>query len=124
MAWCQCIWVEFVVHVFLSVVPEVFLLVLQSFPLLKNQNLVLVFKCLTGLAPRYLADYFVTCSAIHSRNLRRSDDLILPRCGATRFLLCKEWNDLPKVLQSIKDNNAFKKRLAYCIFNVITVKPL
>ena len=35
-------------------------------------DLVLVFKCLNGLAPSYFADYFITRLAIHSRNLRRS----------------------------------------------------
>ena len=31
-------------------------------------DLVLVFKCLNGLAPSYLVDYFITPSATHNRN--------------------------------------------------------
>ena len=44
------------------------------------KDLVLV-KCLNGLAPRsYLVHYFITRSATHNRNLRRSGDVSLPRC--------------------------------------------
>ena len=87
-------------------------------------DLVLVFKCLNGLAPGYLAVYFVTRLAIHRRNLRRSGDLSLPRCRLSAgqrgfyFRGAKRWNDLPKDLQGIKDITVFKKRLANCIFNV------
>ena len=89
-------------------------------------DLVLVFKCLNGLAPGYLADYFITRLANHSRNLRRSGDLSLPRCrlsaGQRRFYFrgAKRWNDLPKDFQGIKDIKVFKKRLGNYIFNVIT----
>ena len=43
-------------------------------------DLVLVFKCLNGLAPGYLADYFITRLANHSRNLRRSGDFHAAGC--------------------------------------------
>ena len=81
-------------------------------------DLVLVFKCLNGLTPGYLAVYFITRLAIHSRNLRRSGDLSLPRCRLSAgqrgfyFRGAKRW-------QGIKDINVFKKRLANCIFNVL-----
>ena len=87
-------------------------------------DLVLVFKCLNGLASVYLVDYFLTPSATHNRNLRRSGDLSLPRCrlsvGQRGFYFrgAKRWNDLPKDLQGIKDIKVFKKRLPNCIFNV------
>ena len=89
-------------------------------------DLVLVFKCLNGLAPGYLADYFITRLAIHSRNLRGSGDLSLPRCRLSAgqrgfyFRGAKRWNDLPKDFKGIKDIKVFKKRLANCIFNVIS----
>ena len=90
-------------------------------------DLVLVFKCLNSLAPGYLADYFITRLAIrHSRNLRGSGDLSLPRCRLSAgqrgfyFRGAKRWNDLPKDFKGIKDIKIFKKRLANCIFNVIS----
>ena len=89
-------------------------------------DLVLVFKCLNGLAPGYLADYFITRLAIHGRNLRRSGDLSLPRCRLSAeqrdfyFRGAARWNDLPKDFQGIKDIKVFKKRLANCIFNVVS----
>ena len=89
-------------------------------------DLVLVFKCLNGLAPGYLADYFITRLANHSRNLRRSGDLSLPRCRLSAgqrgfyFRGAKRWNDLPKDFKGIKDIKVFKKRLGNYIFNVIS----
>ena len=63
-------------------------------------DLVLVFKCLNGLA-----DYLTTHLAIHSRNnIRWSEGLNLPRrrlsAGQQGFYLswAKRWNDLPKDL--------------------------
>ena len=54
----------------------------------------LVFKCLNGLAPSYLVDYFITPSATHNRNLKtefwRLEPSTLPVVSrATRFLLSR-----------------------------------
>ena len=45
---------------------------LNNYEKILFNDLVLVFKCLNGLATSYLAHYFTTHSAIHSRNTRRS----------------------------------------------------
>ena len=56
-------------------------------------DLVLVFKCLNGLAPVYLVDYFLTPSATHNRNFKkvwRLEPSTLPVVSrATRFLLSR-----------------------------------
>ena len=78
-------------------------------------DLVLVFKCLNGLAPGYLADYFITRLAIHSRNLRRSGDLSLPRCrlsaGQRGFYLrgAKRWNDCLRTMRALKTLRFLRK---------------
>ena len=78
----------------------------------------------SGTKKLFIVDYFITRSATHSRNLRRSGDVSLPRCrlsvGQRGFYFrgAKRWNDLPKDLQGIKDIKVFKKRLPNCIFNV------
>ena len=38
----------------------------------------LAFKCVKGLAPSYLSDHFVTCSAVHDYNTRNKDFLNIP----------------------------------------------
>ena len=38
----------------------------------------LAFKCVKGLAPSYLSDHFVTCSAVRDHNTRNQDFLNIP----------------------------------------------
>ena len=90
---------------------------LNNYEKILFNDLVLVLKCLNGLATSYLAHYFTTRTAIRSRNARRSWRLepstLTVVSGATWFLFsrAKQWNDLPKDLQNIKDIKVFKKRL-------------
>lgn len=44
----------------------------------------LVYKCLKGLVPEYLHDYFSKNSDFHSYNTRRKKDIHLPKCKLTK----------------------------------------
>ena len=44
-------------------------------------DLVLVFKCVNGLAPDYLGKYFIKRSAVHNKNTRGCNNFVVPRCG-------------------------------------------
>ena len=86
-------------------------------------DLVLAFKCINGLVPEYLSNYFVKRSSIHSRNTRGSGDLNIPLCRLSTgqrgfyFRGVRQWNNLTKDLQDVKHLNNFKKRLSNSIFN-------
>ena len=43
-------------------------------------DLVLVFKCVNGLAPDYLGKYFIKRSAVHNKNTRGCNNFVVPRC--------------------------------------------
>ena len=64
-------------------------------------DLVLVFKCVNGLAPDYLGKYFIKRSAVHNKNIRGCNNFVVPRCRlsmgqrAFYFRGPKEWNGLP-----------------------------
>ena len=41
-------------------------------------DLVLVFKCVNGLAPDYLGKYFIKRSAVHNKNTRGCNNFVVP----------------------------------------------
>ena len=43
-------------------------------------DLLLVFKCVNGLAPDYLGKYFIKRSAVHNKNTRGCNNFVVPRC--------------------------------------------
>ena len=43
-------------------------------------DLVLVFKCVNGLAPDYLGKYFIKRSAVRNKNTRGCDNFVVPGC--------------------------------------------
>ena len=43
-------------------------------------DLVLVFKCVNGLAPDYLGKYFIKRSAVHNKNTRGCNNFVVPLC--------------------------------------------
>ena len=49
-------------------------------------DLVLVFKCVNGLAPDYLGKYFIKRSAVHNKNTRGCNNFVVPRCRLSRTL--------------------------------------
>ena len=58
------------------------------------------FKCVNDLAPDYLGNYFVKCSAVPNNNTRGCNNLVVPRCRlsigqrAFYFRCPREWNGL------------------------------
>ena len=72
-------------------------------------DLVLVFKCVNGLAPDYLGKYFIKRSAVHNKNTRGCNNFVVPRCRlsmgqrAFYFRGPKEWNGLPDNIRNTKD---------------------
>ncbi|CAH3175879.1 unnamed protein product, partial [Porites lobata] len=85
-------------------------------------DLLLVFKCVNGLAPDYLGKYFIKRSAVHNKNTRGCNDFVVPRCRlsmgqrAFYFRGPKEWNGLPDNIRNTKDIVSFKRRLFNRIF--------
>ena len=86
-------------------------------------DLVLVFKCVNGLAPDYLGKYFIKRSAVHNKNTRGCNNFVVPRCRlsmgqrAFYFRGPKEWNGLPDNIKNTKDIDSFKRRLFNRIFH-------
>ena len=86
-------------------------------------DLVLVFKCVNGLAPDYLGKYFIKRSAVHNKNTRGCNNFVVPRCRlsmgqrAFYFRGPKEWNGLPDNIRNTKDIDSFKRRLFNRIFH-------
>ena len=80
-------------------------------------DLVLAFKCVNGLAPDYLVQYFVKRSAVHNRNTRECKSSAVPRCrlstGQRAFYYWgpTEWNGLAENIKNMKEINGFKKTL-------------
>ena len=63
-------------------------------------DVVLVFKCVNGLAPDYLGKYFIEHSAVHNKNTRGCNNFVIPQCRlsmgqrAFYFRGLREWNGL------------------------------
>ena len=63
-------------------------------------DVVLVFKCVNGLAPDYLGKYFIEHSAVHNKNTRGCNNFVIPQCRlsmgqrAFYFRGPREWNVL------------------------------
>ena len=63
-------------------------------------DVVLVFKCVNGLAPDYLGKYFIEHSVVHNKNTRGCNNFVIPQCRlsmgqrAFYFRGLREWNGL------------------------------
>ena len=63
-------------------------------------DVVLVFKCVNGLASDYLGKYFIDHSAVHNKNTRGCNNFVIPQCRlsmgqrAFYFRGPREWNGL------------------------------
>ena len=72
-------------------------------------DLVLVFKCVNGLAPDYLGKYFIKRSAVHNKSKRECNNFVVPRRRlsmgqrALYFRGPKEWNGLADNINNTKD---------------------
>ena len=90
---------------------------------------VMMYRCLHGQAPRYLADHFTTSSDVASRLRLRSTNrhqLIVPRCrlntyGRRAFLIAGPtvWNSLPDELRDPAcGSDSFKQFLKTILFSL------
>lgn len=87
---------------------------------------VLVYRCLHGLAPHYLFDYFQHVAYSNRRRLRSSSSSLLP-IRRTRLITVGDrafpvagsrlWNGLPHVVTSAPTLAVFRKRLKTYLFS-------
>ena len=67
---------------------------------LLHRDLVMIYKCMNGLAPRYLCDLFHKRSELNSRVTRNNEALHIPLCSTTtgqrsfRYRAAGLWNSL------------------------------
>ena len=82
-----------------------------------------MFKCMNGLAPKYLSDKFIRRSDVHSRNTRNKSKLNTPMCksatGQRSFVYRATtiWNNLPDDMRNIQDLNVFIRSNTKMLFN-------
>ena len=87
-------------------------------------DLILLFKCVNGLAPDYLGKYFINRSVVHNNNTRGCNNFVVPRCRlstgqrAFYFRGPREWNGLANNIKNTKDINSFKRTLFNKMFNM------
>ena len=83
---------------------------------------ILTFKCLHGLAPRYLCEQFITRSTVHSIGTRNRHKLNIPAfrtaAGQRSFLYraVSLWNSLPNNITDYTSLPTFKKELRNYLF--------
>jgi len=87
---------------------------------------VMMYRCLRGQAPQYIADHFTTSSDVASRLRLRSHQLIVPRCrlntyGRRAFSIAGPtvWNALPDELRDQAcGSDSFKQFLKTILFSL------
>ena len=81
------------------------------------RDCILVFKCLRGLAPDYLAKKFKNRSNIHNKNTSNKNKMEIPgyRTAAGQrtfnYRAVSLWNSLPEMLAELTNLASFKKEL-------------
>ena len=77
----------------------------------------LTFKCVKGLAPRYLCSRFVTRATVHIQNTRNKNKLDIPgykSAAGQRSVLYRSvtmWNSLPTAINDCNSLEMFKRKL-------------
>ena len=77
---------------------------------------ILIFKCLRGLAPKYLSSRFNTRASVHGRNTRNKNKLDIPAfntaAGQRTFIYraVKCWNTLPEEIIKCESLHSFKSK--------------
>ena len=88
--------------------------------------LLITFKAIHGLAPKYLCDLLTFKSSLY--NLRSSDSILLSMpaarsktLGDRAFMVAapRLWNSLPKELRAITDVNSFKAHIKTYLFKTL-----
>ena len=88
--------------------------------------LLITFKAIHGLAPKYLCDLLTFKSSLY--NLRSSDSILLSMpaarsktLGDRAFMVAapRLWNSLPKELRAITNVNSFKAHIKTYLFKTL-----
>ena len=86
---------------------------------------ILTFKCLRGLAPKYLSSRFNTRASVHGRDTRNKNKLDIPAFNTAAgqrsftYRAVKCWNTLPEEIIKCENLHSFKskaKSYFYTIF--------
>ena len=94
--------------------------------LISWKRLLITFKAIHGLAPKYLCDLLTFKSS--SYNLRSSDSILLSMpavrsktLGDRAFMVAapRLWNSLPKDLRAITNVNSFKAHIKTYLFKTL-----
>ena len=82
-----------------------------------NNNNVLAFKCMSGLAPRYLSDQLITRSTVSNRKTRNSPMLNIPLFRSAtglktfHYRIVNIWNNLDNNIKLSIDVSSFRNKL-------------
>ena len=85
---------------------------------------ILTFKCVNGLAPRYLCPRFVTRATVHDRNTRNKNKLDIPgykSAAGQRSFLCRSvtmWNSFPTAITDCNNLAMFRRKLKDYLFRL------
>ena len=80
---------------------------------------ILVFKCLRGFAPDYLAKKFIKRSDIHNKDTRNKNKMDIPGYRTVagqrtfNYRAVSLWNSLPETLTELTNLASFKKELKF-----------
>ena len=83
----------------------------------EHQKCIQVYKCINGLAPAHLLDYFHSSEQNHNYDTRNKDLIRLPLAKTTKFQTsfkcnaAKSWNTLPRILRHDQSLTSFKLRV-------------
>ena len=96
---------------------------------IKYKILLMTFKCIHDLAPKYLCELIYQRTPNRSRRSQYQNSLILPRtrlksCGDRTFSFAAptEWNKLPPHLKISPNIDSFKKNLkAFLLINILVL---
>ena len=90
---------------------------------LEYRNGVMAYKCMSGRAPKYLADKFKSRYDITNRRTRNQEKLQIPRFKLAtgqrtfQYRCVKLWNDLDTKLKQPSSTNNFKRNLKKSLLN-------
>ena len=85
---------------------------------------ILTFKCVNGLAPRYLCSRFFTRATVHDRNTRNKNKLDIPgykSAAGQRSFLCRSvtmWNSFPTAITDCNNLAMFRRKLKDYLFRL------
>ena len=96
--------------------------------MLAYRDCILVFKCLRGLTPDYLAKKFKKRSEIHNKDTQNKNNMDIPgyRTGVGQrtfhYRAVSPWNSLPERLTELTNVASFKKELMRRVISLENVR--